>query len=501
MASRARVAVALLGLLACAAAADASDRSERLYSRALVEFHAGRTEQARALLDEAVTADPQDPYALYYRGTIRGRLGDLSGAVADLRAALQLEPDFDQAALDLGTALLETGDNEAALTPLEQATRRSDLEAHARLYLGIAQVRAGRLEEARTNLTRAADLDPSLGTAARYYLGIASQRAGDRGGADAYFTAVSEAAADSAMRRHAQDALQHMRAAQKPWTVYGTFGFQYDSNVVLAGEDVGISNQDDGLAVIGAGAAYGHRFNDNVGLSVGYEFFQSLHFDLNEFDLQGHRPEIRLLTRWNRFRFGVLTRYDFYLRDTSTFLNQFTASPWASMDEGDVGRVEVYYRIRLRDFLDNDFDNRDAVNQAPGIRQIFYLGAPERYVSVGYQFDREDPNHNTDDANQFAYDGQEVNCAGGWTLPFGTSLLLDYAFRREQYPKNSQFTPANPTSEGRRDKVHELAFTIRQPIGEYFRVVAGYYGTFNGSNDPTFDYDRHIGSIGVEVSL
>jgi len=334
-----------------------------------------------------------------------------------------------------------------------------------------------------------------------YYLGLAERRAGRTAQAEKHLAEAARRAPSSAAGREASALLERKRGPGKPWTVYGSAGFQYDSNVVLAGEDVGISGEDDGLAVLGAGAAYAPRLTENFGLSVGYEFFQSLHFDLHEFDLQDHRPEIRFLAHWNAFRFGLLTRYDFYLRDGSTFLQEATGSPWVAIDEGGIGRLETYYRVRLRDFLDSDFALRDSVNQATGIRQVFYLGAPERFLAAGYQFDREDPNHNTDDANRFAYDGHEVNFALGWAFPFGASAELDYAYRREQYPENSLFTPADPREQGRRDKVHELAFVARQPIRDYVRIVAGYFGTFNGSNSPTFDYERHIVSLGVEVSL
>lgn len=494
-------AVLFFAAFALPGLAGASERSERLYSRALVELHAGRAERARELLDEAVSADPHDGYALYYRGTIRGRLGDLDGAIADLRSALQARPDLDEAALDLGVALIEKGDDAAAIPPLEQAARKSVLEAHARLYLGIAQLHVGRLDVSRSNLLAAVELDPKLAVTGQYYLGLVDRRAGRNEDAERYFTGVTEAAPESAAGREAREILERTRAGGKPWTVYGSAGFQYDSNVVLAGDDVGVSEEDDGRAVLGAGAAYAPRLNENLGLSVGYEFFQSLHFDLHEFDLQNHRPEVRLLARWNAVRFGLLARYDFYLRDGSSFLHQATGSPWVSIDEGGLGRLETYYRVRLRDFLESDFDVRDAVNQAPGIRQVFYLGEAARYLSVGYQFDREDPNRNTDDANSFAYDGHEVNFGMGWTFPFGLAAQLDYAYRREQYPEDSLFTAANPTRQGRLDKVHQLAFLARQPIGDHVRLVAGYFGTFNGSNSPTFDYDRHIVSLGVEVAL
>jgi hypothetical protein len=57
------------------------------------------------------------------------------------------------------------------------------------------------------------------------------------------------------------------------------------------------------------------------------------------------------------------------------------------------------------------------------------------------------------------------------------------------------------TNEGRLDKVHLLVVAFRRPIGPYLHVTASYFGTFNGSNDDQFDYDRHIVSAGVEVSF
>ena len=50
--------------LVASGAALASEQSERLYSRGLVDFHAGRYAEALKLFDQAVQADPNDPYAL-----------------------------------------------------------------------------------------------------------------------------------------------------------------------------------------------------------------------------------------------------------------------------------------------------------------------------------------------------------------------------------------------------------------------------------------------------
>jgi hypothetical protein len=241
-----------------------------------------------------------------------------------------------------------------------------------------------------------------------------------------------------------------------------------------------------------------------------------LYFDLTDFNIQDHRPEVQISSHWNDLRFGLLGRYDYFARglsDFSSFLQQGTAIPWFVWDEHAFGRTEVYYRFRLRDFLDSDFEERDGYNHAAGIRQFYYVSGPDNFLELGYQFDREDPEDDNlpfpEDPDRFAYDGHEVNTGVGWLLPLEVRGEVAYAYRHEQYPKNSLFVNSlnddRPdrtllTTEGREDNVHQVVVAFWRPIGEYFNVTASYYGTFNGSNDDQFDYDRHIVSVGVEVS-
>ncbi|HSD11316.1 MAG TPA: hypothetical protein VLF14_10040, partial [Candidatus Binatia bacterium] len=296
--------------------------------------------------------------------------------------------------------------------------------------------------------------------------------------------------------------------------LYGGSSLQYDSNVQISPDEDVVKTQqglkghdDDGRFTIAAGAVVSPVRNERVHLSLGYEFFQSLHFDLTRFNIQNHRAEIQLATGWQFLRTGFLTRYDLYLRKEKIrkFLQQATAIPWLAFDEGDVGRVELYYRFRVRDFVDNDFEERDSFNHAAGARQFFYLGSTDRYVSAGYQFDREDPyaslGSTTDPRgpDRFAYDGHELNLGAGFDLPGEVRSDIGYAYRHERYPSGS--LNGFPDTNGRLDKVHHVVLVLRRPIGPYLQIVAGYFATFNGSNDPNFQYDRHIGSIGFEASF
>ena len=506
------IALALLVLcLSPGAPALASEQSKLLYSRGLVEFHAEHFSDALKLFDQAVAADADDTYARYYRAVTRGRLNDFAGAISDLRAVLKARPDLDQAALDLGVALVQTNQYREALRWLRQARRTAELDGQASLFLGIAQLRLGRIEDARRNFHRAAEKDPDQTLVARYYEGIANYQEAKWSQSAEHFTYVVQTSPDSVMGREAASFLEKIHASERDrYEVHGAVGFQYDTNVVLAPngdvikEAAGISKQADGRITLSTGGSYLAWRSDPVQLLVGYEFFQSLHFELHDFNLEDHGPYVQVLCNAGVFQCGVLGRYDYYIEDVDSFLQEATVLPWLTLPAGEFGRTELYYRLRRRDFKKQSFSVLDSLNHAAGVRQVINLGAPDRYVSLGYQFDRADPVisdrlvhdriFTVTDAQGFAYDGNEVNVGAGWTLPAAISVEGGFAFRHEGYDRASE-----PIPPYRRDDVYNVIFLARRPLGEYLNVTTGYYGTINHSNDPRFDYDRHIASLTLEV--
>lgn len=497
-----RLTVLLVGLtVAWATVAVASEQSERLYSRGLVEFHAGRVQQALELFDQAVGADPEDGYARYYRGVTHGRLENFATAVSDLREALSRKPNLDQGALELGFALVKMEQYQEAVKWLQQAQGAEQLEGQASLFLGLAQLRLGRTDAARANFQRAAAREPELALPARFYLGVAGYQSGDWTDAEQHFSYVEATSPDSEMGREAVAFVKRIReggvtAAARSYELHGALGFQYDSNVVLAPSDeavkdaLGISDEADGRVTFLLGGTYAPWRTQRVELSLGYDFFQSLHFDLDEFNIQDHRPAIQVVVNPGPLRIGVRGQYDYYFLDSGSFLQQATALPWVSVPEGQYGRTELYYRMRRRDFFQRDFRIRDAFNHATGVRQFLYLGSPERYVSLGYRFDREDPVRDALDTNAFAYDGHQVDAGVGWMLPWSVGAEADYAYRSEDYARQSQ---------GRNDTEHRITLVARKWLNDYLGVSAGYFAVINDSNKTDFEYNRHVGSIALEV--
>jgi tetratricopeptide (TPR) repeat protein len=91
LADRARTYAAL-----CARKLAPPDRApqsaEERYYLGVLRANEGRFDEAAALLDQALAAEPSSPRVLYARASLRALQGRTDGAVADLRAAIAGEP-------------------------------------------------------------------------------------------------------------------------------------------------------------------------------------------------------------------------------------------------------------------------------------------------------------------------------------------------------------------------------------------------------------------------
>lgn len=491
----------------------ADERSKMLWSRGLIELQAARYPAALDLFQKAVDTDASDTHALYYRAVARARLEDRAGAISDLRAVLAAEPDFDEAALDLGVALIEDQQYTAALPWLEQAQRSPPLAVRASLFIGIAQLRAEQYEAARASFARVVN-DPEHGLTARYYAAVVDYQLDNRPAAEAGFSAVVQAQPDSAIGREAQRFLDLLKSPAGRWySVYAGLGLNYDSNVILApatgggsAESVlGVSRQADGEVTIRAGGLVIPWQNESTAVSLGYDFFQSYHFELAEFDLQAHSVTAQIGNELGIFRFGGLARYDYELLDTQSFLQAATGSPWMTVRTGDIGRLAFFYRMLWSDYKQAAFNVRNSYNHAVGATQFFELGRRERMLSIGYQFDVEDPyvdqslvddgHFDADDVESFGYRGNEVNAGIQWLLPYSIGAEALFAYRYEYYAPESVL----PSGARRRDNDFLFSLSLRRRIWEGIDAIVGYFGDFNDSNDVDFDYDRSVVSIGVEA--
>ncbi len=515
-----RAVFALLLLCATASPGRASPQSEALSARGLIALEAGDTRGALAYFERAVAADPQDAQARYQQAVARAKLGDATGAIADFQAALALRPHFPAAALELGIALVDSGRFQEAEPWLTQAQSDPDLDAQASFFLGIAQLRLERYDEARQSFARARARDASLVLAAQFYDGVIAFRQGDTDTAKTAFEAVKDTSPTSAMGRESTQYLalitQQRRAT---YSAFGTLALEYDSNVTLGPGDATtpeeITGEADGRVVINVGGRYVPFRHGGFSVALSYEFFQTLQFQLTDFDLQDHRPAVQLQYDFDRVSLGLLSRYDFYLLGGDSYLQEVTAFPWTSVREDDFGRTDLYFRMQWRDFW-GEFNQLNGYYYTLGLRQFIDLGSAAQQLWLGYEFaptdvtGRKSVPTSTGNVllNAFGYTGQIAEVGIRWPLAFDFNGQTGYRFEYQEYASGSRFY-APPEFEGfplqgprRKDYDHRVVVSLERPLPELYEhltLVASWFGTWNDSNKTDFQYTRQIGSIGLRV--
>jgi hypothetical protein len=464
----------------------------------------------------------------YYQGLTNARLGFPDKAIRDIEHALSLRPDLPPAVLDLGILYFETGQYEPAEQWLQRAYPQPSTHFSAAFFLGLTKLREGDPKTAGPLLAEAAK-DPGLRQSAQYYEAVAVLRAGDTTQGRQLLGQVQLGPADT---ETAQIAKQYLAVAptapaplaEKPWSVYGEGGFGYDSNVTLTPDKVTIAGQapgqnlvncytgggntglpctklntkgeEDGFFAVSLGGKYRLFATDLAEGSLGYDFYQSVHFQTASFDLQNHELHLDLSSmRRGFFQAGVSGFYDFYMLDYQSFYNQGRGVPWVTFFEGPIAATQVYYQFISQDYSRGPFSPfRDAFNNAVGARQYFLLGAADRFASLGYQWDDNDPlSHNGTD---FAYDDNIIDARVDFGVLDWVHGTVGYAVDLQNYKHNNSRTDY---AKQRHDFDNQIVIRFTRDLTANLTADLSYFGVINDSNIPDFQYDRNIVEAGVRL--
>lgn len=130
------------------------------FERALELHRAGRLDEARAIYDALLAADPDDVNALVLSGQIDLVRRDFPAALAKFVRARTREPAFADAWMNEGNALRALGRPADALAAFESAVRLAPDHALIACNLGLAKLDLGDAAGAVAELGRAARLMP-----------------------------------------------------------------------------------------------------------------------------------------------------------------------------------------------------------------------------------------------------------------------------------------------------------------------------------------------------
>jgi len=148
-------------------------------------------EEAVALFQKAVAADPKDYTAHFELALAESLLYHDPEAIAEYQQTLQLQPHLYQAELNLGILLVRNKRAEDALPPLESAAGQKPGEYRPNYYYAQALLGAGKLAEAQSHFETALKINPKS-AAAEAGLAEALLRQNQLEGAAPHFTAAAD---------------------------------------------------------------------------------------------------------------------------------------------------------------------------------------------------------------------------------------------------------------------------------------------------------------------
>ncbi|MDR2491612.1 MAG: tetratricopeptide repeat protein [Spirochaetaceae bacterium] len=143
--------------------------AERLYPRdrrlllslALVLSSLGDTAAARAFIDRAQIAHPEDYRVFYYAAYLKARSGNLREAISDAEKTLTLRPGYQPARSLLAQLRYRSGAYGRAISLADEVIADNRSDTGAWFLRGMALSRMGQGTEARRSFETAVNIDPS----------------------------------------------------------------------------------------------------------------------------------------------------------------------------------------------------------------------------------------------------------------------------------------------------------------------------------------------------
>ncbi|MEQ1865870.1 MAG: hypothetical protein ABL996_14630 [Micropepsaceae bacterium] len=286
-------------------------------------------------------------------------------------------------------------------------------------------------------------------------------------------------------------------------------GIEVDDNVAVNqnidenGDKIDASSgSSDFAATFEVDAGYKVIDTDDSRIEIGYNFFQSLYQDLNEFNYTEHTPSLNAWTKVGGVKLGITYTYLNASLDNDFFLEEHIFSPSITAYVTEQIYVSAFYR-----YLDKNYNHldgrRDARTQQPGGDVFYYWDKANRgYVSAGASYTIEDTDITPVDYPSYGYDG--VSLRGAVQLPFDaferkSRLRLAYAFQQRDYDELTSTPP--PVGARREDERHTVRLKLEVDVMGNMKAIGEYRFIDRNSNLVTADYQENIASAALRFSF
>lgn len=272
---------------------------------------------------------------------------------------------------------------------------------------------------------------------------------------------------------------------RKPWSLEIDAGLEYDSNVSVAELDSN-TGSGDFAGVVDFSAGYDFGGAGNTLVSLGYDFFQTLHFDFSDFNIQSHLLSVSAEHNFGRISLGAMYHFDYALLGGDGFLEFHRVTPFTAFFLASNVYVRAFYEYTDKSIIPSPL--RDAQVQGGGADAYVFTNGANSYFSAGYKYE------NADAAGpEFDFTGHNLKVRFVTRIPIGktpSKLKLSGHYEIRDY---ANITPSIGAI--RDDDIVKLTAEWEIPFGErYFSTIEYQYADYS-SNLPSADFARSVASL------
>jgi len=396
-----------------------------------------------------------------------------------------------------GIEKINQGKMKDALEFLKKALELSPENPEATYYTGVAHSRVGSYKEAEGLFLKTLQLDETaldvyLELGRLYYLTSRCDKAEDS------LSLFIERSEDKALTGYATRLIEGCtgEAEEKPYELNITLGGQYDSNVIIEPENpiVRADKKSDFRAIVYLTAGATPLDGRLIRLNVDYNFYQSLHSDLSDFNVQYHKitPELEIvLSDIIKPSAGYSLEYTLFGGELYGRIHTYYGK--VTVKEGEKLSTEAIYEYRDQNYWNSDLYQSNSIRSGYkntiGIRQNFYLN---RLTGDVYYFN--DSNKARED--YWAFNGYRTGARLLYkiTSPLYVNISGEYNRRkyRDDYPG---------FQESRLDKMQQYSIGLTYLISKRISISVTENYTINSSNLDIFDYKRSITGIFLRAGV
>lgn len=466
------------------------EKGRAYYDFGVFSYEDGDYADAVENFKKAIELEPDNPEYHHFLGKTFMKTGRLDKAREHFVVAFKKNPGLSGLKYDIAQLNFKEGDFAGAASLFRQVVHTEPSNVLAHYYAGIALLKNKQYSDAVEPFLAAAERSPSIKAHGFFYAGICHTKDGQFDKARTRFEYVKTHAESEKLRNDAKqwlEAIDRRKTEQKPYTLYLKTGLTYDDNVPLEPIDQDVyTDEKDWVGDVYLSASYQALDWKGIGLDIGYNHYQSWHFDLSEYDLTGSIGNIRLKYRYNPLSFGLSYMPSYYWLARVRYMTRHQIRPdvvWKINREMIVRGSYSYY-------VTNNFQSDDRDSHASTASLDGYYILKKGYLFGGIDYEKVSAAHN----NQKYY---QSTAKLGLSLPMPWEFNLGISGR--YYDKKYEHADTVYGVKRNDERYTGTLSVSRKLFYEGLELTGEYSYTENDSNVNVFKYKRNTASVSMSL--